>query len=53
MEELLDNKEIEAPVLLSQKDEEYFVERLAQILLLQLEYENEHEEKTSRISQTV
>ena len=53
MEEVLEKNETTPVVPLNSKEVDFFVERLAQILLMQLEYENEHEEKTSRLPKTL
>ena len=53
MEETLDKKTISKTVSLDPKEIDFFVERFAQILLMQLKYENEYEEKTGRLSKTL
>ncbi len=53
MDQTLDNNPVPAQVPMNPKDLDFFVERLAQILLMQIEHENEHEEQTSRIPEAV
>ena len=50
---MLNKKSINKTVPLDPKEVDFFVERFAQILLMQLEYENEYEEKTDRLSKTL
>ena len=53
MREVLEKNKTSPVVRLNPKDEEFFIERFAQILLMQLEHENEYEEKTSRLFKTI
>ncbi len=55
MDQTIDNKPVPAQVPLNPKDLDFFVERLAQILLMQIEHENnhEHEEKIRRVPKVV
>jgi hypothetical protein len=53
MDQTIDNKPVPPQVPLNPKDLDFFVERLAQILLMQIEHENEHEEKTRRLPKAV
>lgn len=53
MDQILDNKPVPVQVPLNPKDLDFFVERLAQILLMQIEHENEHENTTDRIPKAV
>lgn len=56
MEQPIDTKEMpQEEIILDPKEVDFFVERFAQILLMQLEHENnhEHEEETRRIPETV
>jgi hypothetical protein len=43
MDQTIDNKPAPPQVPLNPKDLDFFVERLAQILLMQIEHENKHE----------
>jgi hypothetical protein len=45
MDQTIDNKSVPPQVPLNPKDLDFFVERLAQILLMQIEHENKHEYK--------
>ena len=55
MDQTLDNKPVPTSTSLDPKELDFFVERLAQILLMQLEHENkyEHEKETRRIPKAV
>ncbi len=53
MDQTLDNRPVPQVPSLDPKELDFFVERLAQILLMQVENENEHEEKTYRVSEAV
>jgi hypothetical protein len=54
MDQTLDNKPVPSSPL-DPKELDFFVERLAQILLMQIEHENkyEHEEKTRRLPKAI
>ena len=53
MDQTLDTNPIPKSTTIDPKELDFFVERFAQILLMQIEHENEHEEQTRRVHKAV